>query len=525
MQSLAANATSSHIHGEYMLTLESRCATIYFTMARSRALQAVLLALAVVELAMAAMTPMTPICNPSDLEWYEAELDFLALLKSRRTGSPSHNMLIDHIETELNTMGLKVYTDTLNFTYDSVMSPPMLNVDGQDIAVSSAVPYSGDTGPDGVSGPLINLIGPEQPPDWSKASGGIAVVNVTNSPLNQAAALELWPGSPEWGYAIGNPSFTSNTIVGNLSNATDAGVKGIVYVWDHISSGNAYGQYVPFHNPEMGCPALYVARASARAVVEAANRGANATLTLSGILVDNTPTRSIWTVVNGTQNAAEAVIINTHTDGTNVVEENGHIALLTKAKDLVMSPPKRTTILAFITGHIHTAAFSNTSRVTSRWLSDHPELWNGGPGQLQAVFASCVEHMGAVNWTEDLSKDLYYPTGKQEDEYLYAATQELATLVQQNWVGANPNLTRVINPNVGPVVQPGEGQPFLAVGIPEVSLVTSPSWLLKEWQDDFDERQLMDLCATKRQIDSFMRIWAAVDGMASGAFGTVPSQK
>ena len=287
----------------------------------------------------------------------------------------------------------------------------------------------------------------------------------------------------------------------NLSKAADAGVKAIVYAWDEISSGNAFGQYVPFHNPYMGCPAVYVAREAARSVMEGAKMGANATLTLAGELVERS-TRTIWTMVEGEKN--ETVIINTHTDGVNVVEENGHIALLAKARSLATSPPKRTTVLVFVTGHIHTAAFSNTSRVTSRWLADHPDIAGN------AVFGCCVEHMGAMNWTEDLSRDLYYPTGKQEDEYLFAATQELAVLVQKMWIGAVPNVTRVINPMVG-VTQPGEGQPFLAAGIPEISLVTSPSWLLKEWQEDFDERQLMDVGAMKRQINSFMRIWEIVD--------------
>lgn len=490
-------------------------------MAGALPLRAFLLSVAML---MATMAQLTPTPGPSDIDWYQAEVDFLALLKSRRTGSPSHNMLIDHIETELKTLGFQVRSDTLNFTYENTpLDVPKLAVEGQVVAISSAVPYSGVTDLSGVGGPLVNLMGPDQPPEWSRASGGIAVVNVTNSRLNEGELLTLWPGSPAWTYAIGNPALTSEGTVANLSKAAEAGVKAIVYVWEEISSGNAFGQYVPFHNPYMGCPAVYVAKEAATAVLDAANRSAVATLTIPGSLVSDTPTRSIWTVIEGTELQNESIIINTHTDGVNLVEENGHIALLAKARQLASSPPKRTTILAFITGHIHTAAFSNTSRATTRWLVDNPGLWMGGQGRMKAVFGSCVEHLGAVNWTEDLNRDLYYPTGKQEDEYLFAAPQELASIVQQQWIGAVPNVTRIINPLDSPIQQPGEGQPFLAARIPEVSLVTSPSWLLKEWQEDFDERQLMDIMAAKRQVESFLRIWDTVDRMPASAFGTVPA--
>ena len=63
--------------------------------------------------------------------------------------------------------------------------------------------------------------------------------------------------------------------------------------------------------------------------------------------------------------------------------------------------------------------------------------------------------------------------------------------------------------------QSGEGQPFLVAKIPEVSLVTSPPWLLKVYEEGYDERTLINTQALARQVLSFERLWTKVDGMTA----------
>ena len=271
-------------------------------------------------------------------------------------------------------------------------------------------------------------------------------------------------------------------------------------------------------------PTILVARDAAESVLQGAQANATAHVVLTGELVNDTSTRSIWAVFPGTIYPNESIIINTHTDGVNAVEENGYIALLAKAKDLQANPPQRTTIVLFVTGHMHIPAFAPPAgaKATTRWLADNPDLWAGGPGQMKAVAGSCVEHMGAVFFQEDLAADTYYPIPDQQaEEWLYAGTTQLVSLVEQQWRGATLNLPPIINPNTN-ASQSGEGSPFVNNKIPNVSLVTSPPYLLAEFPEDFDERQLIDLAAMARQIDSFMRIWAAFDTMAVESFGVVP---
>jgi len=457
----------------------------------------------------------------SDVNWYEAEIQFLAGLKSRVTGTPSHKKLIDHIEFELERMGLKVYSDNLNFTYnDQPLSQTKLTVGSQEVDVSAYAPYSGNTDFGGVSGELVNLIGPGEP-DWTLASGKIAVLNVTNSPIDLRKVLALWPGQPEWYVQTGIPTSTAEAKIANLTAAAEAGVKGVIYVWDHITSGNLYGQYTPFKRLYQGTPTVYVTGDSGKAVIAAAEAKDQAQLILTGELMPDHLTRTVWTVVEGTKYKNESIILNTHTDGTNAVEENGHIALLAKAKDLLTNPPKRTTVIVFVTGHMHQPSFSTTGRATSRWLKDNPHYWRGEEGGMTAVASTCVEHLGAVEWVEDLSTNSYHSSGNQSDEWIYANTPELVTLMEENWNGAYPGFLRVNNP-IPKGTQAGEGEPLTDEHIPNIALITVPLYLTTEFPSDFDERQLVDVYAMKRQIDSFLSIWAKMDTMQAGSFGIVP---
>lgn len=289
-------------------------------------------------------------------------------------------------------------------------------------------------------------------------------------------------------------------------------------------------QWVPFHNLYQGVPTVFVQGdyGGLEQLANATKNEVDVTVTLEATMEPKTIARTLWTVIEGTDIKNESMIINTHTDGTNIVEENGYIALLAYAEKLVANPPRRTTILLFVGQHMHFEAFAQSpQRATSRWLNQHPEYWAGEGqgndfqygGQLKGVAGSCVEHMGAIHWDENLGENTWYATDEVEPELLYASTAQLNNLLRDNWVGANPNVTRVTNPVDSLVPQAGEGYPFFLVDIPNFSLITNPTYLLKVWPNDFDEAQLIDLRAMQRQVQSFMRMWEAMDGMSAEEFG------
>jgi hypothetical protein len=470
-----------------------------------------------------------------DRHWARSEISFAASLGTRLTGSPSHNALIDHIESEVSALGFAVYADNHTFTYyDGPSRPATLDIQGSKIHVSSHVPYSGFTDENGVTGPLIDLYthSQNQAIDWSAAKDGIAITNVTNGSLNFTAVLQVWPGSPHWIKQGGTAYSGVQATVRDLTRAASAGVRAIIFVWENMSTEFAEGQYVPFLLLNQGIPAIFVqGKQNAQTILTAARNGLNATVILDAKITSGKPTRTLYTVIEGTSLKNESMLIATHTDGTNVVEENGHIALLAEARELAKMPPRRTTVLIWATGHMRYPSFSPPPfRAVSRWMSDHPEFWAGSVstgllsgGQLKGVISSTVEHLGAVEWAQNTTADTYSSTNQTEPEVLFASTAALNSLLQKHWVGADPNVTRVTNPNTGLIAQSGEGYPFYLFGIPNFSLVTNPSYLLQVFPKEFDQAQLIDSKALERQVNSFLRLWHVMDAMPASEFGTIPT--
>ncbi|KAH8653782.1 hypothetical protein BX600DRAFT_516021 [Xylariales sp. PMI_506] len=458
--------------------------------------------------------------KPGD-NFYRHEIDVIAGFKSRLTGSDSHNKFLDYLEGELKKLGLRIHTDHFTFDYNAPPTSLSLIVNDEPISPSGYVPYSGNTDNDGITGRLVKVAVPISStvsPNWTAAVGNIAWLDLYNGVYNGSLLYPVWAGSQIWGQVSGVPA--TNAGVRNLIEAAAAGVRGVIYNWMNVTSMNALGQYGPFKNNYQGIPAVYVVNKTMEQVQ--AQIDSPCTIISTGQRQRNRQTRTIYTIIEGTDLKNESIILSTHTDGANAVEENGYIGLLAKARELATSKPRRTTILVFVTGHLHTAGFTDTGRVMELWFQKHPELWAGNTtSAMKAVFGSCVEHLGAMHWREDLSNNSYYPTGEVQDELLYAATDELASLLGTAWEGAKPGVLRANDPNRSLAEQSGEGLPFLWNNIPEISLCTSPEWILKVWPADFDERKLMDEQALIRQVQSFLRVWKAVDGMATADLGVV----
>lgn len=121
----------------------------------------------------------------------------------------------------------------------------------------------------------------------------------------------------------------------SLTAAADAGEKTTVYAWQNVSIGLIDGQSVmPFHALYQGVPTVYVQGdyEELNNLVGAAKNDTDARIILDAKRVPNTSTRSIWTAIGSSDLANEYMIINTHTDGINNIEENGYIALLAYVK-------------------------------------------------------------------------------------------------------------------------------------------------------------------------------------------------
>lgn len=460
-----------------------------------------------------ALVSLTYAMAASCEDLYASEIAYLERLGPRYTGNTAHNQLIDHIEYQLEALGLNVTTDHYTFDYLNMdKEGPKLTVDGQAIAISSTYPYSGFTNGT-ITAKLVPLISATLSPF---AEGSIGLVQLSNPELSQSILIDTWNKSQSWGS-------TANPVAATSLNAKIPGAKAgnkvdaLVFAWDEsITDQNALGQYVPFTFDYVGIPAIFVSGNSSKIIVDAAMKGRSASLSVLGSLKPGTPSRTLWAVVEGTTSPEETIIIVTHTDGPNVVEENGYIAALQLARDVVSSKPSRTHVFVFVTGHLRIPAFTSHGQATSRWLDDHPEMWDGKPHHRKAVASLALEHFGAIQYTDDLKADRYQPTGRVEPELLYANTKELFEVTEALWLGADPSYTRISKPSL--FLQFGEGAPLTAQRIPNVALVTTPLYLLAEWRLG-NEVALVDMGALRRQIRSFQRLRTKIDGMESASFG------
>ena len=441
-----------------------------------------------------------------------AELALLAELGPRFPGTAAHARLVDHVATSWSAMGLRVHEDVLRFDRWDLPRDPAglrLTVAGEPVDIASVCPYSGTTGAAGVRGRLTRL-------RRSRSPGAIAVIELDNRRVPFDAFVGSWEAGAPWG-EVSHPVLAAGLAVERgLAKARRAGAGAVVFAWRGITAANARGQYVPFTLPYQDIPAVFVAGDAAASVLSGAQRGVDAELVLdAGVTADSTM-RTVWTVVEGTRRPHETVLVVSHSDGTNVVEENGHIGLVELAGDAVAHPPERTTVFVFTAGHLRIpAVVSGHGQATSRWLADHRAWWSGGDGQRRAVAGLVVEHLGAVEYDDDPATDRYGPTGRAEPELLYASTRELKALADLEWRGAEPGPPRVCAPN--PLIQFGEGQPLTLAGIPNISLVTAPQYLLSDQPGDYVDNALLI-----RQVDSFRRLLRRLDVLPAPEIGTIP---
>jgi hypothetical protein len=443
-----------------------------------------------------------------------SEIRLLQSLGPRLTGSKSHRELVAHVASKLDLLGLAVQHDGYKFPkWDAPRDRDRLklSVDGNELQISAAFPYSGTTGPGSVVGRL-QLVS-RALNNWSMAQGAIAVFEVPHSAVEWNLLFRSWDDSNHEPFL--NPVVSAGLFGPDLKAARDAGVLAVVAVWRGLSAEGAERQYLPFTQPYHDLPAIWVAGDSGEALLSAATLGKEARLVLDATLTPDCATETVWAVSPGA-NASETILVVTHSDGTNSVEENGHIALLELAQDAVDQPHQRTIVYVYTTGHLRIPSISpdGKQQATSAWLEAHRDLWAGASGHARAVAGLAIEHLGARRLFDEETAKMHEAAGCPEPELLYATTRELRDLLLANWSGAYLTRTEVTAP--GPSILFGELEPLYQRQIPGISLVTAPQYLLAEREGDF-----VDIDVMRRQIDSFRRLQRVLDTTPTAKLGTV----
>ncbi|MGO9779306.1 MAG: hypothetical protein ACLPQY_05960 [Streptosporangiaceae bacterium] len=464
---------------------------------------------------------------------------------TRYTGSSGHAAYVDWLAGQFSAIpGFTMRTDRLTFDrwlardFALRVSVPSAIGHSGPVPLTYYYPYSGQTPPGGVTGPLVDL-GAYPPASgyttafWAPARGAIALVRtappVFDLNAGQAALGGYQPGKTSgqaaadytaYAAALTHPAWQGIFEPVPLLDARNAGVLGVVVTWTGLPDDEVINQYNPFTTGypaasglpapgDPGCPAVWVGDSTGTELSGLAASGqASATLVLTADITVGAATETVWGSLKGSGDTGQNIVINTHTDGPNATEENGGLGLLALARHLAGLPSRNHDMyFALVTGHFQLPQFTQTipnpknteigNDATSVWMLDHPGIYQA------AALGVTVEHLGATRWTNDPVTGQYVPTGGFDWGTTYTmqrditspanAEQEayLAAVAGVNGSGWPDYPVATVRPAAAFPLYLGEGAPLYAAGLGTVSLCPLPTYLLQA--GDAQRPQLLDL--------------------------------
>lgn len=440
----------------------------------------------------------------------------------RLTGNGAHRAFIDWLEDQFERSGLKVHRDRNTFTR---WKPRRwsLSIAGEPIDVAFYFPYSGETPAAGITAPLIHLgVSPLNAIGWALAKDKIAVVEVVSPPLPTVAAFPpsgRYPNDAAPPLVSAVPSISDVAVAPLLELAAEAGVLGVICIRTGVSDALAKNQYSPFTTGyQGGCPALWVGPTAGKKVRAQALSGADATLTLDADLLPGSTSDTLWAVLPG-GDPTEAVVVNTHTDGPNVAEENGALGLLTLARKFASVPRskrRRSLIFVMTTGHFQLPQFTSgavLAQSASLWIRDHPQFIDGTV--TKTVAALTLEHLGCKEWADDPVQNSYAPTGLNDAGYCYTSTGQMRRVYLDSAQGTANERTFSVTPLPG--LYFGEGHDFYKAGIATMSLIPAPSYLVAAPENGAIGK--LDKNLMYGQVQTFARAIRRLDTLTAAQIG------
>ena len=437
----------------------------------------------------------------------------------RTTGSGAQRDFVSYLKNEIHEMGLPTYSDLYSFNrWKERSSSLTIHNYGKDeeIEVSSAWPYSGETGPLGVTAEVVEIFGKHL--NYIPAAGKIALVKVHDlGKIPSGIAFNQRKSYPEGlnvpAYYKG-PVATSFVNVPFLAAAKLAGVKAVICIWQGMSREMVKGQYLPFILGYQGIPCLWVCEEDGEKLIHAAKVKNKVTLVLDAKKEKMANSESFYTILKG-KREDEAIIVNTHTDGVNCVEENGPIAMLAMMKYLKQCELERSIIFVFVTGHFRLPSFKqNDIQASSKWLKNHRDMWDGKNGHIKAVAGVAVEHLGAVEWKD--VDGVYQKTNDIDAELVYTANKTMDDIYYKSLEGRT--LVRTISLKGHNILHFGEGQPLRNVGIPDIGFVPAPDYLTAVSENHEMDKFSIDLMY--EQIQSFVKMVLLIDETPTKEIGS-----
>jgi hypothetical protein len=257
-----------------------------------------------------------------------------------------------------------------------------------------------------------------------------------------------------------------------VTAAESAGAVGAIYIWNNVSDGAAQDQVEPFSGKPTKVPTVWVGNSTGQRLKKLAAKGTPINLTLHAVSHPDSPSDNLWAVLPGKTD--EVIIINTHTDGCNACEENGSLGVISLAKHfarLPVSQRNRTLVFVMTTGHFAHGYFHGTQD----WRDTNPDLMK------KAVACVTIEHLGATEWSDDAAANTYKPSGKYAWGQAFTPLRPEGMVFLQAVAGTGAKRTVAMKPSGS---YPGEGAGFWAAGVPTISYICGPPFLMTAPEKD-----------------------------------------
>lgn len=420
---------------------------------------------------------------------------YLAQIGTRHTGGADQAGYIDDLEAAMRALGWQTDRRTQHFTrWDASAFGLRAQPEGEterELPAAYYYPYSGSTPAGGIDGELA-YAGGGAAADFAAGSfaGKIAVIDVAPFDVPIDVAFETYFGLAPG--VDGTLPYDRSWIEAgpSLAPARAAGAVGALIILPEAPA-DAEGQYAPFKFPIQHVPALNLDAEVGGQVRRLAQASGNrARLTLQAT-VSRGHTDSLLAVLPGP--GSDVVVVNTHTDGTNLIEEDGGLAMVSIAQRLSAVPRARrpcTFAFYFATGHF---AYGVTS--SGAYVTEYPELFR------RTKAGVTIEHLGCPEYLDNHS-NRYYPTGKPELSAIFSSNATVAGIA--NRAIKTEGVTRCDPVKPEPVFF-GEGAALDAAGIPMMSYIAGPDYLLAE-RDATVELARFDVHRMNREIKALYRM-------------------
>ncbi|HEV7584779.1 MAG TPA: hypothetical protein VGO14_03265 [Solirubrobacteraceae bacterium] len=334
----------------------------------------------------------------------------VAALRVRPTGSGAQNTYIKWILRQLAKVpGASVSEQhfTINrWSHGSMELRLKVGEQTTAIPIAAPVPYAEATPGGGASASLVRI------PDEEKITAANAAgrIVVRPAPAGNVPYYDFFLPVVSW--AVYDPQNTIdptqsffgdfinyNARVADLRDAAAAGARGVLFVKE-LPRAQLTDHYEPYEGTPWHVPAVYLGADEGKQISDAMASGAPVSARLvvhAGYRQVDTPT--VRALIAG--QSPQRIVVDSHTDGTNAVEDNGPVAMVAMARYLARLPvPCRPRSVEFVfpTAHFYQRLVDPSHRHGGAGVVATQLDGEYDQGLVSSVLV--LEHLGAIDYEQ-----------------------------------------------------------------------------------------------------------------------------